>query len=178
MPVKVDPYRDALANVVKDIENAYKLKSYNINGGSYLNADITDLIKAITEDIKSLDNREIQSRNATAGMATALLPYISRRCTFYKKKRLDFSHYPALDKIAPVLLTFTKADEIKADYLSEVNKIVQLLSEIDMRFINFRGGLGYRYLRIFVILVYYGNFSNAACVADFIINQFVVRSGK
>ena len=175
MPAKVDAYRDALANVVKDIENAYNLKSYSINGSSYLNADIVDLIAEINKDIKSLDKREIQNRNVAAGQATALLPYISRRCIFYGKKRLDFSHYPSLDKIAPILLAFTKAQEIKSSYLTEVNKIVQLLSEIDMRFINFRGGLGYRYLRIFVILVIYGNFSNASCVADFIINQFVVK---
>lgn len=179
MSAKRDSYIEQLAKIVQEAEIAYKLNNLKVNNANYLDADIGELMSIITDDIKSLSKQEIQNRNIKAGKAIALLPFISMRLRFYNKKRLDFSHYPAMDTVAKILLTFTRADAIQKDAnaIRDVNKIVQLLSEIDARFINFRGGLGYRYLRIFVILVYYGNYVNAACVADFILNQFVVRRG-
>lgn len=175
MAVKTDDYIVSLAEIIQRVENAYALTEATPSGVKYLDLDIADIIKYVSANCTSLNRELITKRNIDAGRSIAILPYVSARLTFFDKKRLDFSHYPGMQKVAGVLLDFTSASRITEGSLASVNKIVEVLSAIDAKHVNYRGGLGYRYLRIFTIMVLYGNFCNAAVVADFLLKQFVTK---
>ena len=113
--------------------------------------------------------------NASAGRALVPLSYTRDRLDYYNKKRLDYSRYPGMLEVSSVLLKFTHVETVNEDSLRNINMIIEVLTEIDSRYMNFRGGLGYRYLRIFVVLAVFGNYFNAAIVARFILYQFVVK---
>ena len=38
-----------------------------------------------------------------------------------------------------------------------------------------RNAMGYRFLRIFIVILLNGNISHASVIADFILNQFIIE---
>ena len=172
---KMDTYVASLAEVIQRVEEVYELHSNSVGGVPIAKQEITSVMAWCTDFVKTQDRTLIAGKNREAGSAIALLPYVLRRLCFFNKKRLDYSRYPAMDQVASVLLKFTKADTVTGSSVNEINKIVQLLSEIDKKYPNFRGGLGYKFLRLFVLLVTFGNYVNASVVADLILRQFEVK---
>ena len=61
--------------------------------------------------------------------------------------------------------------------VAQLNKIIQVLNALDTKSVKARSGLGYRYLRIFVVLVMYRSSCNAAIVASFILSQILMKVG-
>lgn len=170
-----DSYLVTLSNIVTDVEKAFQLQSDNDNSIKYSDLDIVELVNVLNMRVTTLDKEEIASMNEQAARSLVLLSYTRDRLDYFGKKRLDFSKYPGMLKVSEVLIKFTKAKTVNENSLRDVNMIIELLSEIDNRYMNYRGGLGYRYLRAFVILVIFGNFFNAAIVARFILYQFIVK---
>lgn len=170
-----DSYLITLSNIVTDVERAFQLQNDNADSVKYSDLDIIELVNVLNVRVTTLDKEEIASMNEKAARSLVLLSYTRDRLDYFNKKRLDFSKYPGMLKISEVLLKFTKAKTVTENSLRDVNMIIELLAEIDSRYMNYRGGLGYRYLRAFVILVIFGNFFNAAIVARFILYQFIVK---
>lgn len=171
----MDSYLASLSSIVTEVEAAYQLQSGNESSVRYADLEIKDLINVLNSRVSALDKVEITNMNTKAGNSLVLLSYVSARLDYFGKKRLDYSKYPGMQCVVEVLLNFTKPERINENVLRSVNAIVELLAEIDERYINYRGGLGYRYLRLFVILILFGNYFNAAVVASFILSQLVVK---
>lgn len=171
----MDSYLASLSSIVSEVESAYGLQSGNSSNVKYADLEIKDLINVLNNRVSTLGKVEITNMNTNAGNAIVLLAYVSARLDYFGKKRLDYSKYPGMKCVVDILLNFTKPDRINESVLRSVNSIVELLAEIDERYMNYRGGLGYRYLRSFVILVLFGNYFNAAVVASFILSQLVVK---
>jgi hypothetical protein len=147
----------------------------NVNGSILGRDDIIDVVKYIKGNLKQQDPSKVYDINVSAGKSLVLLSYVSSRMKFFNKKRLDYSAYPYMKTVCKVLLNFTSSSTVNVDNVKLVNKIIVILSKIDERFVQYRYGLGYRYLRIFIIMILYGNYTNAAVVADFILNQIIVK---
>lgn len=169
-----DNYITVLKNIISDLEGIYGLTA-QINGTNLSRFDIVDIVKHVKTDLKQKDSSEIYDKNVLAGKSLVLLSYVSSRMKFFHKKRLDFSVYPHLKVIGDTLIKFTNFKTVNSDNIKLVNKIIVVLSKIDKRYVQYRYGLGYRFLRIFIIMVLYGNYVNAAVVADFILNQFITE---
>ena len=45
----------------------------------------------------------------------------------------------------------------------------------DAKTAKMRNAMGYRFLRIFVVILLNGNISHASVIADFILNQFIIE---
>lgn len=174
----MDNYLVTLSNIVTDVERAYQLQNDSSDSVKYADMEIVELVTVLNMRVSTFDKDERDRMHEEAGRALVLLSYTRDRLNYFNKKRLDFSKYPGMTKVAEVLLKFTKATTIDESSLRDVNMIVELLSEIDNRYMNYRGGLGYRYLRAFVVLVVFGNFFNAAIVANFILCQFITKGAE
>ena len=124
----------------------------------------------VTEGAESID-----SRNLAASKSLVLLSYISIRLKYYNKKRLDFSKYPGMRSAVRVLINFTKQRTVNMQTMRSLNKLIELLVIIEDDYVQYRRGLAYRFIRLFIVLVLYGNFVNAAVVADFILNQLITK---
>lgn len=146
-----------------------------VNGTELLKYDINNVLQYVKAECSKLGASQQYSTNLQAGESLVLLSYVSMRMKYYNKKRLDYKDYPHMKRVAEILLKFTYGGTVTKEAILDLNQIIVIMTQIDDRFVVHKFGLGYRYLRIFIILVLYGNYPNAAVVADFIINQLVTK---
>jgi predicted YcjX-like family ATPase len=171
---KKDRYVVTLNKILDNLEEIYGLNA-TVNGDRLANLQIADVVAFYNNQINGFQKQDVSNLNAAAGKELILLSYLSQRMHYFNKKRIDFSHYPNMKIVSKILISFTKASSINEKSMRSINKIISLLVEIDKRHINLHNSLSYRYLRIFIILVMFGNFCNASVVADFLLNQIIVR---
>ena len=170
-----DSYILKLGEIASEIEKAYGLAEVNEMGLAYAKLDIEDVISHVSGELKKLPKEEVFKRNQSAGRAVVLAAYISGRLSFFGKVKLDYSEYPRMSVVAGILLAFTKKKTVTEYNYRQLNKIITVLAKVDQKFINHRFGLGYRYLRIFLLLILYGSYSNAGIIASFILDQFIAK---
>lgn len=170
-----DSYLAKLDKLLGSMEDLVGLNELMPSGERLTNANISDVIQFINAKVKTLSKEEISSVNISVGKNTVLISYISGRLTFYRKLRLDYSVYPCMDVVANVLLEFRLKSNITQESLRNLNKIVCILSEIDTHYLNYRFSLSYRFLRIFLIMIVYGNYCNASIIASFILEQLTLE---
>lgn len=168
---KVDTYLQSLANICKKVESAYGMRD-ELN---LANRDIKEVVAEINRRVTTEGVESIDSRNLAASKSLVLLSYISIRLKYYNKKRLDFSKYPGMRSAARVLINFTKQRTVNMQTMRSLNKLIELLVIIEDDYVQYRRGLAYRFIRLFIVLVLYGNFVNAVVVADFILNQLITK---
>ena len=174
MAVKRDSYISALGEIVVNLENVYNMNA-TVNGIKLQDSPIVDIVAYYNSKLKEYSNEQLNNLKKAAGTAVVPLSYLTLRMRYYNKKRLDFSKYPNMKAVAKILITLTKAGNLNSSTVREVNKIIALLEAIDRKYVKYRNALAYRYLRIFIIMFMHGNYVNAFVVADFIINQFIIR---
>ena len=152
MATAKDRYRQKLGEIIGQLEMLYGLGEQNELGVAYVELDIETIMEYENQLIMGLSTEDKKVRNLDAGKSIVLISYIKDRLEFYGRRKLDYSEYPRADVIAQCLLRF--------------NKLV-----------SHKFGLGYRYLRMFIVFALWGNYCNASVLAKFIINQLVLREG-
>lgn len=174
MPIKKDNYVSAITDIVNKLENTYNMRAV-CEDCIVAELDAKSLIGYYNDYVKSLSKSIIGKMNNQAGKEVVLLAYLTRRMKYFKKKRLDFSKYSNMKTIAKTLISYSKAATVNETSIRDLNKIIALLVDIDKKHPNYRTSLGYRYLRIVVIMMMFGNYCNASIVTDFILNQIVIK---
>lgn len=169
-----DGYNAKLKECAVGIESLIGLADINPNTQNpYSQSGIVECADYVTKKIKSLSTSEVVAVNSEVGKYVVLLSYIGARLEFFGKAKFDFHVYPRVDAIAQVLLLFMKRSTIDERALSELNKIIMILGEVDKSYANFKTSLAYIYLRLFVMLALYGNYCNASMIAELLINQML-----
>lgn len=177
MATAKDRYRQKLGEIIGQLEMLYGLGEQNELGVAYVELDIETIMEYENQLIMGLSTEDKKVRNLDAGKSIVLISYIKDRLEFYGRRKLDYSEYPRADVIAQCLLRFTEKDTISGDALNNLNMVVYILQEIDNKLVSHKFGLGYRYLRMFIVFALWGNYCNASVLAKFIINQLVLREG-
>ena len=161
-----DVYTKALSTILNDLENVYGLKTVDKTGTRKLcDLDVEECLLQLQDSI---------THSTKALKSIVHLSYISHRMKFYKKIRLDYSKYPNMGQVSEILLIFT-SKITKSEELKKINSIIVILSQIDAKTAKMRNAMGYRFLRIFVVILLNGNISHASVIADFILNQFIIE---
>lgn len=174
MAVKKDNYITALSEILLKLENVYSMRT-EVNGQRLLELPAKDVIAYYNDYVKSKSKEDLSKVNSQAGREVVLLAYLTRRMCYFKKKRLDYSKYSNMRTITKVLVSYSKAATVNETSIRDINKIIALLVDIDKKHVNYRNSLGYRYLRILAVMMMCGNYCNASVVADFILNQIIIR---
>lgn len=169
-----DTYVEKLKEVITNLENIYGLRETNTDGIPFVRTDIDEVLLETNKKVTVLSSTQRAERNAQAGRQSVLLHYLNHRLRFFNKIKLDFKEYPRTDEIAKILLQFLKKKTIGEDSIRDLNKIVIIMKSIDEKYVQYKMGLAYRYLRIFIVMVVHGNYCNAGIVADFILNQLML----
>lgn len=170
-----DTYITMLSKVVQSIESTYGLDTTDSKGQKISALGIAEVIEYVKQSISSMSKDDISRKNKAIAKDVILLSYLSQRIKYYDYVKLNFKKYPAIREVAKILLKFTSASRVSQDGKRQIGKLIKLLEELDKKQVKIRAGLAYKYLRIFIIMVLYGNLCNASVIADFIISQFVVR---
>lgn len=170
-----DTYITILSKIVLSMEASYGFHRKDSSGQAVADKDLKDVLEFVKEELKGSSKEEIAKRNKEVAKDVILLSYVTKRIRYYDYYKLNYKKYPAIKEVARVLLNFTTAKRNTTESRKQLNKIIRLLEELDKKEVTIRVGLAYKYLRIFIVMVLYGNLCNASIVADFIISQFVVK---
>lgn len=169
-----DVYSQTLSTILNDLEDVYGLKRIESDGTRKLcELDIDECLLQLKDSISSCTREQRKEMDKKALKSIVYLSYVSNRMRFYSKIRLDYSKYPNMGDISAVLLLFTKKVTNPDDF-KKINSIVVILNQIDKKTAKMRNAMGYRFLRIFVVILLNGNTAHASIIADFILNQFIV----
>lgn len=166
--VKMDKYVVELSRIITELEGLCGITD-TMTGG------IEEVLNQCGEKFSSLPQGALKDLNFSVGHRILQLSYTKDRLAYYGKRKLDYSNYPMIRETAKALLAFTDKRQVNKNMLNELNTIIIILSGIEVKDPSVTGTLGYRYLRIFLVLVVYGLFCNASIVSRFIIEQLIVE---
>ena len=167
-----DRYLSSLSEMLTKVEKVY---ADAIGDTNLMNNNIENLVSIATNFLKSIEKDKVTKINKEVARQLALLPYLSFRLKLYNKKRLDFSRYPAMERLVKILLSFTDNKKIREFQFSQLNQVIMILQLVENKSINFKKGLAYRFLRLFILNVLFKGFCSAGIIADFILNQIIVE---
>lgn len=170
-----DNYYNKLSEIADSIEEIYQLKQQNQLGVSYNKLGISTVIDYVRKQAEGMDSAQLGEYNLQVGRYTVLLAYLMERLSFFQKYEFSFESYPYLDIIADILIQFVRRNTITSDSLRQVNKIIEIMQDIDTKYVKFRFSLSYRYLRLFVLLILYRNYLNASIIAKMLLGQMIVE---
>lgn len=170
----MDKYLVELNRIATDIEHLCGLSLITADGVAVGAMDMDDVVAYCSQNSSKLSPTALKDLNVGVGRKAVLLSYLSDRLHFYGKKKLDFSAIPCMKELASLLIQFTEKKNLSNDLLKGLNRSVMILTEVDHKDRTVKKTLGYRFLRIFLLLVVYGNNCNASVVANLILEQLVV----
>lgn len=173
-----DSYFVKLEEILQSVEQIYGLNEVNELNLAVNKLDITDILSITQQNVKNKKSEEIYKMNEEVGKQIILLSFLMQRLQFFKKLELSFSNYPLMSEIIEILSLFLSHDTISEDAIRKLNRIVAIIETIDKKYIKFRFALGYRYVRIFIIMILYKNYINASIVASLIISQVAIAEQK
>lgn len=171
----MDKYVKELTQLVSGLEEDCGLCLKAGDGLEYYKMDMVDVMNYCANQIDISPTDAVKELNRRIGRKMVLLSYVSSRLTFFGKKRLDYSAYPCMTEVAKALLAFTSKASLNVDALQRLDNVLIVMDELDRKDKEIRKSLGYRYLRLFLVLALYGSYCNASIVASFILEQFIVR---
>ena len=174
----LDKYGDHLLKLLFKIEEAYCINRILDNGLDVSKLGIIEFSKVITSDVKSLNKKEITSRNVKTGGLMASVSYINQILKFKNLKKLDYTVYIGMDKLVGTLEKFLYKETSTKRALLEINALMNLLKQREAKHVNCNLTLAYRYLRIFYVLIAYDNRIDASIVADLILTQVKIGFEK
>ena len=165
-----DSYTNLLTTAIGSLEEIYGVLSVK-------ETDIVSVVKGIDNIIMNSDAEDIAVRNAEAGKQIVMVSYVFFRLGYFESVRLFYDLFPAMDRVLEILDLFRDKRKFNKS-VRQLNQIIGVLAEVDSTSSKGRWGLGYRYLRIFVILVMYKSSCNASVIANFIIQQVMLKAGE
>ncbi len=163
-----DSYTTHLIKIVSELERIYDVPVMNLEN------DIRSIIKAVDKQAVESSAQLVSERNTEAGKQIVLLSYLNYRMIYFESIRLDFSIFPAMQTVADLLDLYRDRRNFNR-CARQINEIIRVLAEVDTRSAKARQGLGYRFLRIYVILVMYRNSCNASIVANMLLEQMLLK---
>lgn len=171
----MDKYLSEMEGIADNLEELCGLSISKSNGGDWRDSGIEDVLNFCLNESQKLPAESVKALNASVGRKIVLLSYVNERLKFYNKKKLDFSWMPCMSEVAKTLLPFTQKSTVTPVALNALDKCILVLSDVDNRNRHAVDLLGYRYLRLFLVLVSYNFLCSASIVADFILSQLIVR---
>lgn len=165
---KMDKYVVELARIASELENLCDISKC---GGQ----DISSVLEHCSEKFEALPKGALRDLNVEISRRVLQLSYTKDRLAYYGKRKLDYSNYPLMKDVAKALLAFTEKKKLEQDRLSELNKVIIILSSIEEKDSAVMNTLGYQYLRIFLVLIVYGSYCNASILARFVIEQMIIK---
>lgn len=161
-------YTKIFSTTIKKIEKIYGIRSSDNPTGERGILEVKDLITNLIEQSSVVD---LQSKQIEIMNEIVVLAYTQSELEFRGVKALRFSKLPGLQEYISLIAQFTKIETAEKARV-DISKLISLLNEIDINFVDVRRLVIYRYLRIFVVLVMLNNLTGASVIARLILCQY------
>ena len=122
---------------------------------------------SIEDDCRVVLDKQIVTKVRKSYVALA---WLSDYLWFYQKAILDYSEYPGMRKAVEVLRMFEFRDGVTERAVREVNAVILMLNTMENR-MDCENRMDYRFIRVFVMAVYTGDWVAASITAVFILRQ-------
>ncbi|GAA0101708.1 hypothetical protein UT300012_24230 [Paraclostridium bifermentans] len=165
-----DMYTKKLTEALNSIEDVYGLRMEGANGKPIVISGINTFLSEMLVKIKHMSDAEKKQCKKKMGAHVAEVQYIASYLRFYNTVKLNFSQIEGIREVTDVLLRFLHVDRTgkNMQYLNVLNRTLQTLDVKNPKTVN---SLGYRYIRVFVLLAITADLVNASIVAEFLLNQ-------
>ena len=165
-----DMYNKKLSQVLNNIEDVYGLRTEGADGKPITLSGINVFLSEMLVKLKHMSEAEKRKCKQTMGAHAAELQFIATYLRFYNTVKLSFKQIEGIREVTDVLLRFLHVDT-KSENMKYLNVIVRVLVTLDVKNPNSVNSLGYRYLRVFVLLAITADLVSASIVAEFLLNQ-------
>ncbi|VYU45694.1 hypothetical protein [Clostridium paraputrificum] len=164
-------YNDAFQSILKNCES--QLGVYKTVDGSMLESlPIVEFYDEFTHMRRSKEEK--RDACIKCGMYMASLTYINFKSNYRSTSVLDFSAHGRVDLLANLLIPFLKRKNVTSLVKDNIKSLVKYLELLEERNKDFIYSLSYRYIRLFIIFMIYGDYSHAGIVAELILNQLFI----
>lgn len=161
-------YSESFADILINCESI--LGVYNIVGSSKLEfVPIVEFYKKLRKVKGSEEHRK--NSMIECGYYMASLSYTRGRCSFQRINILDFSRHNRVDLLADLLIPFNKRENLTRDVKNNIISLVKYLEVLEAQTQEFIKTLSYRYIRLFITLLYLGDYTHASMISEFILDQ-------
>lgn len=105
------------------------------------------------------------------------LSYLNSVCNYNRISVLDFETYRSLDILAGLLTPFSKKDYLNKKTLKSITVIVKYLMTLEKQTVEIIKSMSYRYIRLFLSLMWRNDYTHASIVARFLLDQMFIGNG-
>lgn len=165
-----DMYNKKLSQVLNNIEDVYGLRAEGADGKVIAVSGINSFLSETLVKLKHMSEAEKRKCKQTMGAHAAELQFIATYLRFYNTVKLSFKQIEGIREVTDVLLRFLHVDT-KSENMKYLNVVIRVLVTLDVKNPKSVNTLGYRYLRVFVLLAITADLVNASIVAEFLLNQ-------
>lgn len=165
-----DMYTKKLTEALNRIEDVYGLRTEGADGKCIALSGINSFLSETLVKLKHMSEAEKRKCKQKMGAHVAEVQYIASYLRFYNNVKLSFKQIEGIREVTDVLLRFLHVDR-KSENMKYLNVITRILQTLDVKNPKAVNSLGYRYLRVFVLLAITADLVNASIVAEFLLNQ-------
>jgi hypothetical protein len=166
----MDYYIKWLTDIIDELERIFGL-SVTLEGNKISELGMVEIADYVQKEISTKGRSIIEERNVASFNTIGFLAHLSMRMDFYGHMRLDLRNFPMKDKALVCLRSFTIEQKLTPKVKDSANIIATILDRIDKKHLDLRYSLGYRYLRIFIVLLLHSGYAHLSIVSKCLISQ-------
>lgn len=167
-------YNNVANNLLMGCENSLGIYT-SLEGKTLEVVSIEEFCTNYSKLIKegSLDS----SAHVKCGEYLTSLCYLNSICNYSRISVLDFSNHLGTDKLANFLIPFGKKKNLNKKTLELTTSVVKYLLLLEKQSSSSVSSMCYRFIRLFVALVWRHDYASASIVSRFLLDQLFLGSG-
>ena len=167
-------YNNVANNLLMGAENSLGIYT-SLNGKTLEAISIEEFCSNYSKLIKegSLDS----SAHVKCGEYLTSLCYLNAICNYSRISVLDYSNHLGTDKLANFLIPFGKKKNLNKKTLELTTSVVKYLLLLEKQSTSSVNSMAYRFIRLFVALVWRHDYASASIVSRFLLDQLFLSSG-
>jgi hypothetical protein len=166
----MDHYTKWLTEAVDALEKIYGLDLV-VDGKKLVDMDIMQVAEHTFTCLEGKGKSFIEEKNVIAFNMIGFIAHLSARMEFYSHAKIEFRNFPMLGEVSEAMHFFLYEDRLDASTRDNGDIIATVLDRIDKKHLDLRYSLGYRYLRLFVLVLLYSGYTHLSILSRFLISQ-------
>ena len=160
----MDKYNTYISQAIVELENLYGITDYKHE----------EISKVFNQVLKSLNTKVgpmKMSLNARASAFIGHVQVINNILEYYRLHKVEFNSIGNLRELCTTLQLFIYDTEDVRGRNKKLNRLLIVLEDVERVNRNFSEKISYRLVRMFCVLIMYGNYVDASVLARFILSQ-------
>lgn len=160
----MDKYNSYISQAIVELENLYGISEYK-------HEEISKVFNQVLKDLNKKVGPVKMNLNARASAFIGHIQVIDNILQYYRMHKVEFNSLGNLREICSTLQLFIFDTKDVRGRNKKLNRLLIVLEEVERVNRNFSEKISYRLIRVFCILIMYGNYVDASVLARFILSQ-------